>query len=414
MPEKAKPLPCCEATFDLLLEGYAAFAILRDKNDQPIDYRFLEVNKQFESIVGVRRSEAIGKTLKQVLNTSPENWMDIFSSLQGGEVAERPEYSFRINNRYFRVSTLCPSKETLILLFLEVTAQKKAEETLKIHKILFEGAQDIILYIHSNGQIVDSNQRACEKYGYPKEKLLTKTIQNLRHPTTMLDYEYQMQQAETEGVVFESIHLRNDGSAFPVEVSARVADTEKGPLRIHIIRDITKRKESEAKIAWLARYDALTGIQNRGNFIIQLEQQIQRANRNKNRFALMLFDVDKFKLVNDQHGHGAGDIVLRHIAERVQGILRSTDQIGRLGGDEFVVLQTDIKGSTDVLELVKRIHAAASAPVVYHGIALQVSISVGICLFPEDAADVDNLLLCADRAMYAAKQKGGGQQAFSG
>lgn len=398
-----------ENAYDPILEGYALFAVLRDETHAPYDYRFLEVNRQFEKIANARRSEVIGKTLKQVLEHLPETWEELYGNLRKAESAADPfEYYFKMGDRHFQASTFCPSEETVATVFLENTMRIRAEAALKIHQVLFEGAQDIIFYMRLNGEIVAANQRACEAYGYTKEQLLTKTIQELRHFSMHTDYDDQMAQAEVGGILFEGIHVRKDGSAFPVEVSSRVVQTERMPLRIHIIRDITQRKAQEEKIAWLAQHDVLTGIQNRASFMMQLEKEIQRSARGKSQFALMLFDINKFKLINDQYGHEAGDVVLRHVASKVQQALRSTDQVGRLGGDEFVVLQTDVKGISDMVSLSERVHAAAAEPISYNGTAHHVSISIGISLFPKDAEDIDSLLHCADQAMYAAKKGGGG------
>lgn len=412
MTKKVNTPLCCKNIYDQMLEGYVMYAILRDEHQRPCDYRFLEVNRRFEHISGVQRGEIIGKTLKQVLHHSPEAWRDIFDDLSKVEDTGSFEYFLKKDDRHFQVSAFCSSDDIVDTVFLEITAQKRAEEALKVHKILFEGAQDIILYTNLDGQVIDSNQRACEAYGYTKEQLLSKRIQQIRHSSTLAEYEDQMCQAGMGGVLFECLHVRSDGSAFPVEVSSRVAQTEQGPLRIHIVRDITQRKVQEAKIAWLARYDMLTGIQNRASLMMQLEQEIQRCARSNAQFAVMLFDIDKFKHINDRHGHEAGDVVLRHVAAQVQRALRTTDQIGRLGGDEFVVLQTDVKDLGAMERLAERIQAAAAEPVIYNAVPLRVSISIGISLFPADAGDVDSLLAHADQAMYAAKKRGGGSYAF--
>jgi len=412
MLKKTNRTCSCENVYDAMLEGYAMFAILRDENQEPYDYEFLEVNRQLEQIAGLRRSEMIGQPLKQVLKDSAEIWLGIYDSLRKVESTGAVEFFFKLDDRHFQARAFRPSDEIIVVVLLEITTQKRAEEALRIHKILFEGAQDIILYMNLNGQVIDSNQRACEAYGYTKEQLLSTKIQDLRHSSTLTDYDDQMRQAEFEGVIFESVHVRSDGSSFPVEVSSRVAYTEKGPLRIHIIRDITQRKTQEAKIAWLARYDALTGIQNRASLMLLLEQEIARSTRNKTQFAVMLFDIDKFKYINDHYGHEAGDVVLRHVAAKVHKAIRATDQVGRLGGDEFVVLQADVKALDDVIQLAKRIYVAAAEPVIYNEIPLHVSISIGISLFPADAGDTDSLFRCADEAMYTVKKKGGGNYAF--
>lgn len=412
MPEKENEYPCRDSLQDVLLEGYVKFAVLRNQNHGPYDLRFLKANTQFEKITGISCATVVGKTLKQLWNPSAENWDTVLEILRGNERAAEHEHVFELNHKFFQVRAFHPSEDTIVALFLDVTVQKRAEDALQIHRVLFENAQDIILYINRNGNVIDCNQRALEKYGCTKEQLLKKKIQEIRHPSTLPDYERQMLRAEAEGIVFESLHQRSDGTYFPVEVSAKGTQTGNGMLRIHIIRDITKRKEQEEKIAWLAGHDSMTGIQNRASFLEQLGQELQRVKRSSGQFAVMLFDIDKFKQINDHYGHEAGDLVLCHVAKRVGEALRITDRFARFGGDEFVVLQTEVAELGDVINLAKRIQAAASVPVTYHEVSLQVSVSIGICLFPGGAEDTDSLLRDADKAMYQAKKNGGNTYLF--
>jgi PleD family two-component response regulator len=109
----------------------------------------------------------------------------------------------------------------------------------------------------------------------------------------------QMAMSASQGIVFEGIHLRKDGTSFPVEVSSRSIDVNGELLRIHIVRDITERKEAEEKIKYLANNDALTGIPNRGFLMNELKNILELSAREGQQFAVMLFDVDKFKSIND-------------------------------------------------------------------------------------------------------------------
>lgn len=403
---------CCKTMYDAMLEGYALLDIVRNVQGEPYDYRFVEVNRQFENITGISRNEILGRMVRQKLTIIDECWYEIYKSLaETGKVIQF-EHFFESIDRYFRVSAFRPCSDQIITLFTDITLQKKAEETLQIHKILFENAQDIVLYVKMDGQIADANTCACEKYGYTKQQLISKQIQDIRHPTAASEYEHQMHEADTTGIVFESMHVRSNGTSFPVEVSAKSTNTDKGRIRIHIIRDITRRKEQEEKITWFAKYDALTGIANRASFIMQLEQEIQRSLRTGTPIAVMLFDVDKFKYINDHYGHEAGDAVLRHVAVKVQEVLRTTDQIGRYGGDEFVIMLTEVEDCNGIVSLADRIQAAAGETVTYRDMKLNVKISIGISLYPEDADSPDSLLHCADKAMYLAKQMGGGGYSF--
>ena len=403
----------CKQFYDAMLEGYVELSITENTHDQFQDCRIIEVNKQFETITKLSRDEVVGKDIRHVLPALNQNWSEFSRNLPQTDENVRFEFYFENIDRHFLISALRYSKSQVILLFTEITLQKKAKDAFRMHEILFENAQDIMLYLKMDGQIINANKRAYEQYGYTRQQLLSMNIQDLRHSSTAPEYEWQMQQANDDGIVFECIHMRSDGSFFPVEVSAKSTYTENGQFRIHIIRDITKRKENERKIAWLANFDVLTGIPNRANFVMHLENEIKNSTRNETVFAVMLFDIDKFKYINDHYGHEAGDKVLCHVAKAAQGELGPSDRIARLGGDEFVVLQTGIKTEEDIITLVKKIQLAVNEEIIYKEKHLRVEISVGISLFPEDAVEANVLLHCADKAMYKVKQNGGGAYSFT-
>lgn len=289
---------------------------------------------------------------------------------------------------------------------------KKAQTVERLHEVLFENAQDIILYANSSGQIIGANQQACQSYGYTKELLVQLRVQDLRHDSTLIDYEHQMLLAKTHGVTFESIHQKSDGTAFPVEVSARSVDTASGLIRIHIIRDITKRKEQSEQIVWLASHDGLTGILNRSSLLKELELELERAKRSATTLAVFLFDIDKFKQVNDVYGHEAGDLILKTLAKRVSSVLRKTDHFGRLGGDEFVVVMANADQKEDVFRLIERIRESIQPSTWYKDREIKITISLGISLFPQDASEEGELLNLADQAMYRTKNKGGNGYSF--
>ena len=126
----------------------------------------------------------------------------------------------------------------------------------------------------------------------------------------------------------------------------------------------------------------------------------------------MLFDVDKFKLINDTHGHNAGDEVLNKIAKRLEEALRKADIIGRLGGDEFLMIQPFIKDKEDASVLARRMLECVAKPVKWNDFDLEVSISIGIAIYPEDGESKKGIIHNADNAMYSTKQKGGNSYNF--
>jgi diguanylate cyclase (GGDEF)-like protein len=169
--------------------------------------------------------------------------------------------------------------------------------------------------------------------------------------------------------------------------------------------DITDRKQSEDRIAYLAHYDALTGLPNRVLFQEQLERELNRARRSE-QIALLYIDIDEFKGVNDSLGHPIGDELLKAVASRLGSCIRETDLIARLGGDEFAIVQTGIENPSDVTDLVSRIYETIRAPFDCLGHRLVTDASIGIALAPQDASAFDQLLKNADLALYGAKADG--------
>ncbi len=177
-----------------------------------------------------------------------------------------------------------------------------------------------------------------------------------------------------------------------------------------IIDDITDRKRSEERLAFLAQYDVLTGLPNRALFYDRLRQAVVRARREQSMVGLLFLDLDRFKHINDTLGHAAGDRVLKVVADRLKGFLREVDTIARLGGDEFTVIIEGVSDTEQVASVAEKIKAALSESVVLDGHDMLVSASVGITLYPQDAEDIESLIKNADIAMYHAKHRGGRQQ----
>ena len=158
----------------------------------------------------------------------------------------------------------------------------------------------------------------------------------------------------------------------------------------------------------LATHDVLTGLPNRVLLDDRLTQAMAHADRGKQAFAVLVCDLDRFKLINDSLGHRAGDELLQEVARRLEGVARTIDTVARFGGDEFVLVASSIAGAVDATDLATRAIEALQAPVRIGGIDVHTSPSIGIAVYPEDGASIESLLAHADAAMYAAKQRGRG------
>jgi diguanylate cyclase (GGDEF)-like protein/PAS domain S-box-containing protein len=178
--------------------------------------------------------------------------------------------------------------------------------------------------------------------------------------------------------------------------------------------DITARKQAEERIQYLATRDALTGLPNRALLADRAGQAILAAARGRTQLALLLFDLDRFSLVNDSLGYQAGDALLRAVAERLQNTLRREDTLARVGGDEFVLLWDGLKSVQEAALVAQRIHDTLQRPFTIEGQTLSVSASIGVAIYPADGRDFNALLKSADTAMVHAKETGrGGLRLYS-
>lgn len=179
-----------------------------------------------------------------------------------------------------------------------------------------------------------------------------------------------------------------------------------GALVLSIAARVRMIRHSEQHYFQLANFDLLTGLPNRVKFHERLSHTLVQAQRTHSRFALIYLDLDNFKAVNDRHGHEAGDLLLIEVAQRIQRCIRKADTVARLGGDEFVVILHEIKDQQDAGTAAQNLLDALAKPVALPGSTYEVSVSMGISIYPSDAQTSDELLKRADRAMYASKSLG--------
>ena len=189
----------------------------------------------------------------------------------------------------------------------------------------------------------------------------------------------------------------------PVEFAVRteVSPTDRKPLTVYSVRDISQRVAQERRIMFLAEFDSLTGLRNRVSFLDRCAAMLDWSTHDR-LFAMLAIDLDRFKEVNDVHGHAAGDMVLRTAGARLKEILTRGQVGGRLGGDEFVVF-TEVSSTEEALALAEKAERAFSTEIEFQGALLQCRASVGVALYPRDGDQTDALLNNADLAMYRAK-----------
>ncbi len=201
--------------------------------------------------------------------------------------------------------------------------------------------------------------------------------------------------------------LRKDNSTFPATIYTSPVIRENKPVGLRgIIVDITEHKKIEEKLAHMATHDNLTGLPNRMLFDDRLSLELARAYRKKQRFTVMISDIDNFKNINDTLGHMIGDKLLQGVGNRIKDSLRSSDTIARMGGDEFLLLLPEITRTEDATSIAQKLLEIFQEPFMIDGHKFDITVSIGIAIFPDDGQDVDSLISHADVAMYSVKKSG--------
>jgi len=278
--------------------------------------------------------------------------------------------------------------------------RQRARQMMALADAAFEG-----IAIFRGGRLASANAGMGEILGRPADDLVGKTVADLLGQDAA---DEACDRARTgNDQEFEASVSRGDGSVIPVEVRCRSVLNADDPQLVLAVRDIADRKEKETHIRHLALHDGLTGLPNREQLALALDGIVDRAVYEGADFAVHFIDLDRFKEINDQHGHEGGDTVLREVSRRLARFTGPDDIVARIGGDEMVFLQYRVsrdKAGASADEIV----AELSSPVVFGSARIDLGASIGIAMFPEDATNRDALLRNADLALYRAKADGRG------
>jgi diguanylate cyclase (GGDEF)-like protein/PAS domain S-box-containing protein len=275
-------------------------------------------------------------------------------------------------------------------------------------QILFELTPMGVILLNSQGRIVEANTAAGKLLGYSVPQLrrlpFTAFLKNEEDQDNLL---VPLMQAK-EGQTFQSELqlISRTGVEFTVKLDCESVEMEYATVLFMVIRDITEEKRYEERISYLAYRDELTGLHNRSFFNQQVVRTLEDSRPEQNQHALIIIDLDRFKLINDTLGHYAGDELIKYVAGLIRASTRPQDIVARLGGDEFVIFIKDYEDLEDIVQTNERILQSFEPSFMIEDREFEVSGSIGISLYPVDGTDKDTLLKHADIAMYKSKATG--------
>ena len=293
------------------------------------------------------------------------------------------------------------------------TQQREEEERLRLAATVVDNTTEGVVVTDAHSNILSTNAAFSQLLGYEPSELIgsrPSAFKSGRHDKAFYDAMWSSvhRTGHWRGEIWNK---RKNGEIFPERMSLSAVKDRFGKTTHYVcmFTDISQEKQREEQLQYLAHRDALTGLANRTWFTQELTRCVVAAPDMGEKLAVILLNLDRFKDVNDSYGHAVGDEVLRHIARQVQAALRPGDLIARMAGDEIVVLARQLHDASDASDIAERlIHAAAQPWKSPDGFAVVVSVSAGICCYPQHAQNAATLVQGAHAAVYGAKEGKGG------
>ncbi len=283
----------------------------------------------------------------------------------------------------------------------DITKRKEIEARLQLAASVFSHAREGIIITDPEGTIVEVNDAYTEITGFGRQEALGRSIFGIDDAI----FQVLKEEGRWNG---ELLKRKKSGEEYTEMLSiSAVRDAAGRTLNyVGLFSDITLMKAHQKELERTAHYDNLTGLPNRVLLAEILQQAIHESRKRDRSLIVAYLDLDGFKVVNDNHGHDVGDMLLISVAKRMKSALREGDSLARIGGDEFVAVLLGIEAPWDSQPVLERLLHAASDPVAVNETVLQVSASIGVTIYPQDGVDPDQLIRHADQAMYQAKQAG--------
>ncbi|PKN40840.1 MAG: diguanylate cyclase [Deltaproteobacteria bacterium HGW-Deltaproteobacteria-18] len=400
------------AFFEMASVGVAQF--------EGVSQRFIKVNQKFSDLMGYSASE-LGHLSPYDL-VYPDDWqlsedaMQTLVTKTHKEITLEKRYVRKDGTVFWGQATISPLwgkgefPEFYLAVVRDITMRKKAEENLMLAAKVFENTVEGIVVTDAKGTIQQVNPGFSIITGYSSQEVVgdnPRILKSDRHPQHF--YKEMWAKLVEEGHWAGEIwNRRKNGESYPEWLTISAIRNEAGEITnyVSIFHDITELKRQQDALEYQAQHDALTGLPNRILLGDRLRMALAQLARSDGKLALLFFDLDNFKTINDGLGHGVGDQLLVELSRRLEKLLRSGDTLARLGGDEFLILLPEIESVDAASHIANRMLEALKAPFHHGDVEYFVTASVGLTIAPDDGIEGAKLIKNADMAMYRAKSMG--------
>ena len=421
LKQQADALARAERDLNYLVHNLPAFVCYCDAELRVLfsnDVRGAWFGKAADEMHGANLADVIGEAFFQILTP---HWQGIREgtkvsvelTIHSSDGAERFVQASLVSRIHDGVFCGC------LMLLTDITTRKHVEMALHDEKerirITLHSIGDAVIATDIDGAVTLMNPIAEDMTGWSSRDATGKPIESvmmLRDGNSGDAHQNPIHIALKEkrivGMALNTVLHRQGGGTHAVEDSAAPILDRNGEITgaIIVFHDVSEARAMAIKMSHLANHDALTDLPNRILLQDRIAQTLQIAKRSKSHAALLLFDIDHFKYINDAVGYAVGDELLKQLSRRVKSVLRASDTLARLGGDEFIVLLADLASPQNAGDVAEKIRQKLIDPFTLNGKNFNLTVSSGISLFPDDSMDEDTLMRHADVAMYRAKQEG--------
>ncbi len=379
--------------------------------------RYIEVMSGDENQLFREKAQILGKTLHDVFPQQDANFFlgIVSQALETNELLV-VNYELDINSstrtfegRVVPANYEVDGKRTVVFLAIDVTESRQSDIRGRLISTVFENSREGMVILDRDLQVVSVNETFCNIAKLNKETAQGKIPQFIDHlMSTDTGSEIQHALEKTDYWMGEIVGRRADGDTYPLWLTVNSVKDSSGYLTYYValLTDVSDIKRSQDELEYVATHDFLTKLPNRVLFHDRLQQAVARTMRTNNIGALFFLDLDRFKNVNDNLGHHVGDDLLKQVSERLLEVCRSSDTLARLGGDEFTLIIEGLEDTSELAVIAEKILQAFAEPFKLDTYKLEISVSIGISVFPKDSSDINELIKHADTAMYSAKESG--------
>ena len=413
-----------ETRWRSLISRSADVAVIADSLTAEITY----VSPAAKRLFGWEPAELIGRSGRSLVHPADAHLLEAALEKVRADPEGHPTVEFRLvcaDGSYRWVEETMsnmadvPGVHGLVANIRDITDRRAAQEAVRAsearYRLIAETAQEGIWACDPDGQTLFANQKLAELLGWSLADIYSMPSHQLLSDMSRADVIELQRRRDADGIeVFERLQVRPDGSRRMLRFSASALSDDGTRLgTLAMITDVTAAKAAEDELRLRAFHDPLTGVANRNLLVERLTEAISRAASTAGSVAVLIADLDQFKLVNDSFGHSAGDDLLLEVARRWQQVVGPAETLARLGGDEFAVI-CDGSDELAAAALADRLLSALEHPIGLNGRTVAMSASIGIAVADADderMADAATLLRYGDVAMYAAKAEGRGRTA---